>query len=235
MELDQLRARLDELIESAENAAEIKEAIADLRSFFPFNEFEFRIAHLLSAGRLDLDGYLDMRDEYIDGSPYLNLYELSPAPFGKVWAEQLIRQLVPDLKKPAKGDKDAQHHDWMLDGIRVEVKASRAVDQDSTLPLVQKALSLSSTKPFEMNFQQQKPGKCDVFVWIGVWRDWIRYWVLSSAEVAGHGRFSDKQHAGNKGEGQLHITDRNIKSFDGFEAASDKLAEAIRAANERQG
>lgn len=35
-----------------------------------------------------------------------------------------------------------------------------------------------------MNFQQIKPGCCDVFVWIGVWRDVIRYWVLSSDEVA---------------------------------------------------
>lgn len=235
MDLDQLRARLDELLTCLDGQEEIKEAIAELKSFFPFNEFEYRIAHLMGAGKLDLEGYLELREAYIDENPYLNLYEMSPAPFGKVWAEQLIRQLVPDLKKPTKKDKEAKHHDWMLDWIRVEVKASRAVDRDSDLPLVQKALSLGSTKRFEMNFQQQKPGKCDVFVWIGVWRDGIRYWVLSSSEVAGHGNFSDKQHAGNKGEGQLHITDANITSFDGFLAASDKLTEAIRTAHERQG
>lgn len=34
-----------------------------------------------------------------------------------------------------------------------------------------------------MNFQQVKPRCCDVFVWIAVWRDVIRYWVLSSNEV----------------------------------------------------
>lgn len=233
MDLDQLKAKLDEYLAMLENSEVLKKDIVGLVSIFPFNEYEFRVAHLLAGKALDLTGYMTLRDEYIEGSPYLNLYEMSPSPFGKVWAEQLIRQLVPDLRKPTKKDKDGKHHDWMLGDVRVEVKASRAVDRDSDLPLVQKALSLTSTKRFEMNFQQQKPGKCDVFVWIGVWRDGIRYWVLSSKEVAGHGKFSDKQHAGNTGEGQLHLTSENIASFKEFERKSTEIAEGIREAQER--
>ena len=67
--------------------------------------------------------------------------------------------------------------------IKIEVKASRAVDFNSQEPLYVKALSWQSKKPFDMNFQQIKPKCCDVFVWIGVWRDIIKYWVLSSKEV----------------------------------------------------
>jgi len=114
------------------------------------------------------------------------------------------------------------------------VKASRAVDGSSSEPLIVKALASDSTMRFDMNFQQLKPRYCDVFVWVAVWRDVIRYWVMSSKEVEGHKDFSKGQHKGNTGEGQLHITDRNIKSFDGFLSASDKLAEAIRAAYKRQ-
>jgi hypothetical protein len=34
-----------------------------------------------------------------------------------------------------------------------------------------------------MNFQQLKLDVCDVFVFIGVWVDTIRYWVLSNDDV----------------------------------------------------
>lgn len=100
-------------------------------------------------------------------------------------------------------------------------------------PLYVKALSSDSTRPFQMNFQQIKPECCDVFVWIGVWRDVIRYWVLSSAEIKQHFKYSDKQHLLGKGEGQLHVTHENIHEFDSFCVDSNKLADAIRAAYER--
>ena len=85
-----------------------------------------------------------------------------------------------------------------------------------------------------MNFQQVKPRCCDVFVWVAVWRDLIRYWVLSSREVETSQYYSTGQHRGNVGEGQLHIKDDNINDFEEFEAQSDKLAVAIRSAHERQ-
>ena len=68
-----------------------------------------------------------------------------------------------------------------------------------------------------MNFQQIKPACCDVFVWIGVWRDVIRYWVLSSAEVESNPYYSVGQHRGNVGEGQLWLKDTNIKDFNQYE------------------
>ena len=86
------------------------------------------------------------------------------------------------VKPTKKLDRDySGQYDFLLDGnIRIEVKASRAVDFESDEPLYVKALAAGSKRPFDMNFQQIKPGCCDVFVWVGVWRDVIRYWVLSS-------------------------------------------------------
>jgi hypothetical protein len=85
-----------------------------------------------------------------------------------------------------------------------------------------------------MNFQQVKPACFDVFVWIGVWRDVIRYWVLASKEMEANRFYSAGQHRGNTGEGQLHLKDDNIAEFSQYEARSNQLAEAIRKANERQ-
>lgn len=82
-----------------------------------------------------------------------------------------------------------------------------------------------------MNFQQVKPDCCDVFVWIAVWRDRIRYWVFSSSEVRENQFFTDKQHRGNVGEGQLHVKDTNIATFDRYEVGSGRdILQAIRDA-----
>jgi len=126
-------------------------------------------------------------------------------------------------------------YDLLLDGkVRIEAKASRAVDASVEAPLYVKALSSDSAKPFWMNFQQIKPACCDVIVWIAVWRDVVRYWVLSSREIETHADYSKGQHRGNVGEGQLHVTHENISKFDSFQIPSNTLAEAIRAAYGRQ-
>lgn len=46
-----------------------------------------------------------------------------------------------------------------------------------------------------MNFQQLKPQFCDTFLFVGVWIDKIRYWVLSSKEAENIPYFS-RQHRG---------------------------------------
>ncbi len=125
--------------------------------------------------------------------------------------------------------------EFVLDGkIKIEVKASRVVNADSDQPLYVKALSSESEQPFWMNFQQIKPDFCDVFVWIAVWRDQIKYWILSSQEVQTHPRYSTGQHRGNSGEGQIHVRHDNIQDFTHYEVPSHQLASAIRQAYTRE-
>ena len=97
------------------------------------------------------------------------------------------------------------------------MKASRAVRRKSGDSLIIKALSSDSKYGFDMNFQQIKPACCDVFVWIAVWRDVIRYWVLSSDEVKNNRYYSSGQHRGNVGEWELWLKDTNIADFDEYE------------------
>ena len=161
----------------------------------------------------------------------------APRGFGEAWAQGHLSELVPDLIKPSKKLEKSYsgEYDFLLDGtIKIEVKASRAVDCDSQEPLYVKALSADSPKDFDMNFQQVKPACCDVFLWVGVWRDKIRYWVLASRELAGNKDYSSGQHRGNVGEGQLHLRRDNIKEFAKYESRSTALLQAIRDAYERQ-
>jgi hypothetical protein len=233
-----LKQQLDGLIAELENETQLKERLENLVSVYPFNEFEYIIATLLGSHKLTLDQYYELRDEYISRNMYLYIFEISaPRTFGEAWAQGHLKELVPELQKPTKKlDPDyAGQYDFHLDNrIRVEVKASRAVDFNSVEPLYVKALSSDSERPFDMNFQQTKPSCCDVFVWIAVWRDRIRYWVLASGEVAGSKYFSDRQHRGNVGEGQLHLTRENIDEFESSEVKARYLLQAIRDAYKRQ-
>lgn len=230
---------VQELSEQAKS--DVLARLDSLVSVYPFNEYEFLISCLMGYGNLSLDDYYTLRDEYIGRNLYLYTFEMSaPRGFGEVWAQGYLKSLVPELLKPSK-KLDANYsgeYDFFLPiknaNVKIEVKASRAVDFDSDEPLYVKALSSDSTKRFDMNFQQIKPACCDVFVWIGVWRDTIRYWVLSSNEVVASKYYSTGQHRGNTGEGQLHIKHDNISNFEQYEIVSRNLLQAITAAYHRQ-
>jgi hypothetical protein len=226
---------------SSENYQELKTRLNNLVSVYPFNEYEFVISTLLGLGKITLDDYYQIRDEYLDRNMFLYIFEISsPRGFGEQWAQGHLKELVPNLKRPNKTIdlSYSGQYDFILkineQLIRIEVKASRAVDADKDAPLYIKALSYDSDKRFNMNFQQVKTDCCDVFVWVAVWRDQIRYWILSSDEVKSNKYYSKGQHRGNQGEGQLHLKNDNICDFDNFLVSSDELQTKIIDAFERQ-
>ena len=192
------------------------EFLENLYSVFPFNRFEYVISHLIANNILDLDQYHEIRNSYLERNKYLYIFEITaPRTFGETWAQRHLNELVPELKRPTKKvDPDySGQYDFWYDGIRIEVKASRAVKRQGGDSLIMKALSTNSLEGHDMNFQQLKLRCCDVFLWIAVWRDAIKYWVFSSKEVETNQYYSVGQHRGNTGEGQLWITDKNIADF----------------------
>lgn len=219
-------------------AAALSEELLDkLYSVYPFNRFEYIISHLIAERIISLQDYLEIRNNYLNRNKYLYIFEITaPRTFGETWAQRHLNELVPELERPS-AQKDPEYtgqYDFWCDGIRIEVKASRAVDRRSGDTLIMKALSSDSKKGFDMNFQQIKPNCCDVFVWIGVWRDVIRYWVLSSDEVANNQYFSTGQHRGNVGEGQLWVKDINLNEFQQYEVQVPELMIKIREKYSKQ-
>jgi len=239
-----LKKKLEDIIKplSKNDGDCLKNRLENLISVYPFNEYEYIISTLLGFNKITLDEYLEIRDEYIARNMYLYIFEISaPRGFGEQWAQGHLKELAPDLIKPTKkldsaysGEYDFLYELPNKEKIRIEVKASRAVDFNSRESLYIKALSWESKLPFDMNFQQAKPKCCDVFVWVGVWRDTIKYWVLASKEVAKNKYYSKGQHRGNIGEGQLHLKDENIKEFEKYEVKPTELVQKIVEAYKRQ-
>jgi len=239
-----LKKKLEDIIKSLSknNGDSLKNRLENLISVYPFNEYEYIISTLLGLHKITFDEYLEIRDEYVARNMYLYIFEISaPRGFGEQWAQGHLKELAPELIKPTKkldptysGEYDFLYELSNKEKIRIEVKASRAADFNSREPLYVKALSWESKLPFDMNFQQVKPKCCDVFVWVGVWRDTIKYWVLASKEVEKNKYYSKGQHRGNTGEGQLHLKDENIKEFEKYETKPTELVEKIVEAYNRQ-
>lgn len=239
-----LKKNLEELIGRLPigDKNKLRNNLKELMSVYPFNEYEYIISNLLGSGRITLEDYLKIREEYLVRNEYLHIYEKygSPTAFGITWAQSQVHSIVPEIKKPTKKEFpgfDNEYdffYDYNKNRIRIEVKASRAVDAKSDEPLYVKALALDSKKQFDMNFQQIKPKHCDVFIWVAVWRDAIKYWVLASKEVEKNKYYSKGQHRGNAGEGQLHLNHDNMKEFRKYEVQPKNLLNKIIKAHKRQ-
>ena len=239
MELTELKDRIINSFDgSKSDLADVLAMIDKDEAVFPFNEYEHLVCSLIDKGNMTYDQYLEIRTEYISENPNLWIFEISaPRGFGEKFAQTYIQGKCSKLKKPSKKtDPDySNQYDLWLDGIRIEVKASRAVDSNSEEPLYMKALSRRTKKQFLMNFQQLKPQCCDVFIWVAVFRDEIVLWVMNSDEVLNNRFYSKGQHRGNKGnEGQFHVTDSNIDYLNIFELKDEDIEKVIREAAERK-
>lgn len=242
--METLRKNLEKLISalSIEDRDKLKDRLENLISVYPFNEYEYIISNLLGLDKIQLNDYLEIRNEYLTRNEYLHIFEKygSPTAFGITWAQSHIHAMAPEMKKPTKKEYpnfDNEYdffYNYKKNHIRIEVKASRAVDAKSSEPLFIKALAWESEKPFDMNFQQIKPKHCDVFIWVAVWRDTIKYWVFASKEIENNKYYSKGQHRGNTGEGQLHLNCDNIKDFKKYEAKPSELLRKIIKAYKKQ-
>lgn len=229
--ISELKIKIIEMKNLTNNSIDLGDKrLDDLYSVYPFNKFEYVISHLIATNTITLEEYLDIRNSYLERNKYLYVFEITaPRTFGETWAQHHLNEVVPELKIPSRSydTNYSGQYDFWYNGIRIEVKASRAVKKESGDSLIIKALSSDSTSEFDMNFQQIKPACCDVFVWIAIWRDKIRYWVLSSNEVEKNPYYSAGQHRGNIGEGQLHLTEKNINDFNCYEVGVRDILDKI--------
>jgi hypothetical protein len=229
MDLGELRRHLDALAESlrAEDRRLLAARLEGLISVFPFNDYEYIVTFLLDRQRISFAEYESLRTRYVSTNRYLDLYGLSPRVFGQVWGEKHLMDLDGRFRKPDRSlDPNYRgEYDLWLDGVRVEAKASRAVNKNKRGGLAAKALAYGSAEPFWMNFQQLKLDVCDVFVFIGVWVDRILYWAMSNEEVKAS-RYLSHQHRGGI-EWQIGITDKNLSEFAAHQCEPVYLAAVV--------
>ena len=157
MELIELKDRIVNSFSGAQDdLARILFEIESDHSVFPFNEYEYLICQLINSGGITFQNYVDIRNEYIAENPNLWIFEISaPRGFGEGFAQTYVQGRSQNIKKASKkiDPNFTGEYDLWMDGIKIEVKASRAVDADSDEPLYMKALARKSKKNFLMNFQ----------------------------------------------------------------------------------
>lgn len=208
-------------------------------SAYPFNPYEFAFTHLIDAGVLTIEDYQRIREDYLVRNPYLYLFEMAPRTFGQEWGEQHMRTILPEAEKAGKHIDPAfqGEYDLWFNGLRIEVKASRAVRKKGGRTLAQKALFHGATDNFDMNFQQLKPGCCDALIWIAVWRDFLDYWILTPEQVRNHPEFSNQHRGGSTDpdgkpiEGQIHINRGNYTSFEKYRVSPELIADRLKTIN----
>lgn len=217
---------------------------------YPFSDYEFIISNLLGSDKMSLAEYENMREEYMTRNRHLDKFQMAWKSVGK-WAEDIMIDWWHRLKKPSKKidpnysqqtSYDAyMEYNWTI--IRVEIKASRVTESwNNTDFFIDKALFSDTDNTFWMNFQQLKPQYCDVFIFIAIYRDKLKHWILSSNEVRNYWdwewhswRFSPWQHSWNAGnEWQLHIRETNIHDFDWFLSEPENIRNTIIEAYNRQ-
>ena len=228
MDLKQLREHLERLSASLNKKSKklLNAKLQSLISVFPFNEYEYILMFLLDKGVISFKEYEKLRKTYVSANRYAELYGLAPRIFGEMWHEHIM-ELDRRFRKPDKSldpNYDGQYDLW-IEGVRVEVKACRAINTKKRGNLVEKALRYETKEPFWMNFQQIKVSMADVFIFIGVWLDKITHWVLSSEEVKKN-KYYSPQHRGGI-EYQIGITHKNISEFDIYLVEPSKIGDVV--------
>jgi hypothetical protein len=229
MDLRELRQYLDQLSSSLEpEEHEVLQArLQGLVSVFPFSEYEFILMFLRDREVISFEDYEKLRDSYVSANRYLDLFSLAPRVFGQIWGEKHIMDLDPRFRKPDKSldpEYDGEYDLW-IEGVRIEVKSSRAIHTRKRGSIASKALRYGTDDPFWMNFQQLKLDACDVFIFVGVWVDRIVYWVVSN-EDARRNEYLSHQHRGGI-EYQIGITDKNMQEFERFQTSPNQLGDAV--------
>jgi len=241
-----LENELDKLIDRLSDPDNFRSEVESVKSIYPFSKYEYIISSLLARKCLSFEEYIDLRNEYIDRNLFLYVFEMTgPRSFGDTWGFGHLLSVEPELRRPNrkmdnnyKGQYDL-FLPYMGNIIKIEVKASRAVNRDkSDEPLYMKALSSKSKARFLMNFQQIKPGCCDVFIWMAVFRDCVKYWVLKNTDIYRLNFEPQHRNASTESrmkdykkediyEGQVMITNDNVKAIEMYKVEGRAIRQAI--------
>lgn len=226
--MKELQKQLDMLLKQSGGDKNTIDIIKHEKTVFPFSTEGRMMAYLLATQTISFDKYLQLHREYAERNRYLELFDMAPRTFGETWGEKHILNLFPEFTKATKDkildiypDFDGEF-DLLLDNIRVEVKACRANSTKTGGSLASRAYlhSEATANSFKYHYQQLKPSCCDVFIWIGVCRDDLLYWVLTSEELQRTGKLGPQHRNENTGvadvevfEGQVFMTEEELKPF----------------------
>lgn len=144
------------------------------------------------------------------------IFRLHTRRFGTV--AELIVQKILDADNSM-----ALNYDLMKDGKRIECKFSRCqeenkikINKDTVLNAIyaesSRDISFSeySSKSWDCNIQQVKRTEFDTLFYGVFFSDCLVIFNIEPDQIDSSIGYSDKQHRGNTGEGQFHLTNKNL-------------------------
>lgn len=150
------------------------------------------------------------------GSLKDGIFRLHTRRFGTV--AELIVQKVLDTS-----NSNVLNYDLVKDGKRIECKFSRCqeenklkINKDTVLDAIYAesnrdvAFEEYSTKNWDCNIQQVKKTQFDLLVYGIFFSDCLVIFSITPDLIDSSIGYSDKQHRGNTGEGQFHLTNKNL-------------------------
>ena len=162
---------------------------------------------------------------------FSKLYEYQTRGFGE-WCENHVINLSRNFVDPHSVDEkyDGSEYDVAyVNGnrfARVEIKGSRARKINSDSYSLKDKMA-NPNDEYEIEFLQIKPYCADIFIFVIVWKNYIKYYAMLSKDVENLRGYSPFQHRGNKSEGQVHFTNKTIKELEPYEFNPDEIDEVM--------
>lgn len=148
------------------------------------------------------------------------IFSLHTRRFGTV-AEIMIKRLYGleesgtlafDKKEKTSNKRIEIKFSTVLKENEKKISEDNVIDQCLKANLSNRAMSSADIKDysFDCNIQQVKRKEFDILYYGLFFNDIIEIYQISSDEIIKCPKYSDKQHRGNKGEGQFHLNKSTI-------------------------
>lgn len=154
-------------------------------------------------------------NEFRDG-----IFALKTRRFGTV-AEIMIKSLYNldesgslafDKKTKGTNERIEIKFSTALKKNKEKIRDNNVINQCLKANLANRKMNSYETCAFDSNIQQVKRTEFDVLYYGLFFNDQIEIFMIRSEDIKKENlRYSDKQHRGNKGEGQFHLNNKNLE------------------------
>ncbi len=161
-----------------------------------------------------------MNGERMDNS---DLFKYNDKYFGEVWASEHLMKLIPTLHKPNTTEYDLEYGDE-----KIEAKASRVRNRDKIDEYHNYApMRYGEEGTWRVSFNRIK-GYADTFIFILVWLDKIKYFLMTKDEVFNFVHRTARQGRGSPDEFLISISNTTYKDLEPYEVSVSELRDIYR-------
>lgn len=152
-----------------------------------------------------------------------DLFKYNDKYFGEVWSSEHLMKNIPTLKKP-----DTTKYDLIYGDEKIETKAARIRNHDKIDEFHNYTpMKYNEKGTWRISFNRIK-NYADTFIFILVWLDKTKYYILTKDEVFNFVHRTDRQGRGSPDEFLIPISNTTLKDLEPYETTIEELREIYR-------